>query len=161
MARVWKLLKLPAAEQWLLAQALLLLPVNRLSLRLLGFNRWSGILANWAPGTEHPTSSGPLAEAANATIAAQSRQTAKIVNWASCYGIFGGNCLQRSLTLWWILRRQGINSGLKIGARLNHGQIEAHAWVECFGAVLNDGEDVASRFPPFNRVFIPAKMNIR
>jgi len=161
MARLWKLLNLPAAEQWLLVQALLLLPVNRLSLRLLGFNRWCGILANLAPGRERLGGAGSFARVANAAIASQSRRTAKIVHWASCYGLFGANCLQRSLTLWWMLRRQGINSGLKIGARIHRGQIEAHAWVECFGAVLNDGEDVARRFPPFDGAFITAKLNTR
>jgi hypothetical protein len=33
--------------------------------------------------------------------------------------------------------------------------LEAHAWVEFHGVILNDSQDVHLRFPPFNRAIIP------
>lgn len=159
MARLWKLLRLPLAEQWLFVQALLLLPVNALALRLLSFNCWRGVLSKRAAHEEHSTLGSDIQN--SATIVAQARRIARVVNWAARYGFFAANCLQRSLTLWWLLRRAGINSELKIGARLNGRQCEAHAWVECLGAVLNDSADVASQFPPFSSSLIPTAAKIQ
>lgn len=53
-------------------------------------------------------------------------------------------CLQRSTVLTCLLRRQGINARLVIGA----GAIpfRAHAWVEVDGRVVNDNESVLRRY---------------
>lgn len=48
-------------------------------------------------------------------------------------------CLPRSLALWTMLQRAGIDATLRIGMRTD-GSGEAHAWVECDGKAL--GEDV-------------------
>jgi hypothetical protein len=77
-----------------------------------------------------------------------------MVNLAARRGIFNANCLQRSLPLWWMLKRQNIHGDLKIGVRLNQQQCEAHAWVEYLGCVLNDSEDVSERFTPFRDAII-------
>ena len=47
-------------------------------------------------------------------------------------------CLHRSLVLWWLLHRQGIESALRIGVRKQAGQWQAHAWVEYEGIPLHD-----------------------
>jgi hypothetical protein len=49
-------------------------------------------------------------------------------------------CLEISLALWWLLARQGIASDLRVGIRKYGEKFEAHAWVECGGATLNDPE---------------------
>jgi hypothetical protein len=46
--------------------------------------------------------------------------------------------LEKSLTLWWLLGRQGIASTVRIGTRKENGKFEARAWVECGGAVLEE-----------------------
>ena len=62
---------------------------------------------------------------------------------------YRGNCLSRSLTLFWLLRRRGLNAHLQLGARVRDGHFEAHAWVERDGIILNERADVADRFAPF------------
>lgn len=69
------------------------------------------------------------------------------------------NCLHQSVTLWWLLRRRGIESDLRIGVRKKANQLEAHAWVECQGHVLNDLPDFNERFAPFNCAIISDKMS--
>jgi hypothetical protein len=59
------------------------------------------------------------------------------------------NCLVRSLCLQWLLRRRGVASELRIGARLVGGQLESHAWVEVDGRPVNDAPDVAERYAAF------------
>ncbi len=51
--------------------------------------------------------------------------------------------------VWWLLRRQGVASELRIGVRKEQGRFEAHAWVEREGVALNDGSDVNVRFAAF------------
>jgi hypothetical protein len=51
-----------------------------------------------------------------------------------------------------LLRRRGIASALRIGVRKGQtGSLEAHAWIECCGQVLNDRTDVHERFAAFDR----------
>jgi hypothetical protein len=79
------------------------------------------------------------------------QQLLRAIARASRYGAYRGNCFSRSLALIRLLRMRGIESDLRLGARSVDGQMEAHAWVERHGIVLNDAPDVAARF----RVFYP------
>jgi hypothetical protein len=45
---------------------------------------------------------------------------------------------------------------LRIGIRKHGDRLEAHAWVELHGAVLNDTRNVGERFAPFGRAIVPA-----
>lgn len=65
--------------------------------------------------------------------------------------------LHRSLTLWWLLGRQGIASELRIGVRKEQGRFEAHSWVEYEGVTLNDELDVGSRFAAFQGLWLLAQ----
>jgi hypothetical protein len=76
------------------------------------------------------------------------------VRLAAFYGPYRANCLEQSLVIWWILRRQGLGCELRIGVRKQGSHFEAHAWVECQGVALNEENDVYQRFAPFNRPFI-------
>ena len=60
------------------------------------------------------------------------------------------NCLERSLALWWTLRRHGILAELHIGGRKGDRGFEAHAWVEHNGEVLNDTADVHEHYARFD-----------
>jgi hypothetical protein len=62
-------------------------------------------------------------------------------------------CLAESLALWWLLRWQGCIAELRIGVRKLAGTFEAHAWVECDGAVLNDADEVHRHYAGFDSSF--------
>ena len=66
------------------------------------------------------------------------------------YSWLPGNCLSRSLALLWLLRRNGHDADLHLGVSLAGGEFAAHAWVTLAGRVLNDTQDVATRYVPFS-----------
>ena len=118
-----KFLRLPAAERRLLVRVLLLLPSVALALRLLGLRRCQGMLARLSP---------PSPAAGLSTEAA-----ARLVGVAARHAPCRANCLQRSLVLWWALRRLGRPGQLRIGVRKHEGRLEAHAWVEQGGRTFD------------------------
>jgi len=63
-----------------------------------------------------------------------------MVRAATKHGLVRASCLEESLTLWWLLAKQGIESDLRIGVRKAEGSFEAHAWVERNGDALNEPE---------------------
>lgn len=128
---------LSRAERSLLLQALFLLPVNAVALRLMALKQWQRVLTRLI-GASSSTNSAALAD----TIA-------RMVDLASRRGVFPVNCLHRSLALWWILKRHALPGELRIGVRRINQTFEAHAWVESLGIVLNDSPDVGERFAPF------------
>ncbi len=141
-SRFWRL---SWSERRLLAQALLLLPLTSLGLRLMGFRRCHALLARLAPRVTDPSAG-----------MGRARVVTRMVDVAARHGIFEPTCLPRSLVLWWLLRRRGLASELRIGVRKEAGRFEAHAWVELQGVVLNDGGDVHERFAAFARPILPA-----
>jgi hypothetical protein len=146
-SRLWQL---RPAERSSLAQALVLLPLTALALWLVGFRRWHAALARLAPAGAAPAARDEGAEIARA------RAVARMVEAAARRGPCRATCLPRSLVLWWLLRRRGIDADLRIGVRKDAGRLEAHAWVELRGAVLNDGDDVRARYAAFGRAIVPA-----
>jgi hypothetical protein len=80
---------------------------------------------------------------------ARTRAIVRLAQGAAAWSWFHPTCLHRALTLWWLLRRQGVASELRIGVRKEQGRFEAHAWVERAGVALNDGSDVNVRFAAF------------
>jgi transglutaminase superfamily protein len=55
-------------------------------------------------------------------------------------------CLDQSLVLGWLLRRQGVDARILFGARKEDNQMEAHAWVEVGGMGVSDDEGEHQRF---------------
>jgi hypothetical protein len=141
--------RLSAAERLVLAQALTLLPLTALALRVLGFRRWQATLARLAPAGDTPAGKDEM-------LAQRGRAIARLVEAAARRGPYRATCLPRSLTLWWLLRRQGIDAELRIGVRKDAGPFEAHAWVEWRGRVLNDADSVRARYAAFDRAIGPA-----
>jgi hypothetical protein len=128
----------------LVLEAAAALAATWLGLRLAGFQRWKVVFAWFAPGT---TTSGG---AASGALVDSAREIARLEQAAARHLFFRANCLEQSLTLWWLLRRRGIVAELRIGARKEAGRFEAHAWVEFDGAVLNDVGDEHLHFVPFD-----------
>jgi hypothetical protein len=61
--------------------------------------------------------------------------------------------LEESLTLWYLLRKQGIPACLRIGVRTENGKFEAHAWVENGGEALNQPEAMHRHYAAFEQDF--------
>ena len=74
-----------------------------------------------------------------------------MVQLATRYSTRWTNCLKKSLVLWYLLHRQGIDSQLQIGVRLEQGQFQAHAWVEYQGTVVGDRSCVRQHYTALDR----------
>jgi hypothetical protein len=86
---------------------------------------------------------------------AELRSLARLVNAAANRSPVRAACLVRSLTLWWLLRRRGIESDLRIGVNKEGGELAAHAWVEVEGAVINDSPESVQRLAVFGAAIAP------
>ena len=133
-------MELSIGERLTFLQALFLLPLAGLVLRLGRYQSVLSALQKITPIKERRSTADPLPEA---------RRTAVLVNAAARRGLYDATCLRRSLLLWWLLRRQGIDSRLRIGARLDGDNFSAHAWVEFQDNVLNDSPDVRTQYAAF------------
>ena len=63
---------------------------------------------------------------------------------------YQSKCLLESTALWYLLRRNGYDADLLLGARTLLGPLEAHAWVELDGTVLNDTGNVRDIYETFD-----------
>ena len=137
---------LPVREKWLLAQSLVVLPMNGLALRLMSFKRWQAILSRLA------RLDGTRPDATIESTLDSARKTATMVRIAAARGPYRGNCLPQSLTIWLLLRCQKLDSQIRFGARKADDKLEAHAWVEFHCVALNDGLAFNHSFTPFERL---------
>jgi Transglutaminase-like superfamily len=128
-------------ERGAVIEAAAALMLNWAGLRLAGFRRWKSAL-------EWIVALAPLQDFDAHTLKS-AELLAELESAAARNVPLRVNCLERSLTLWCLLRRHGIQSDLKIGARKEAPTFEAHAWVECRGTPLNDPE-AHIRFAPFD-----------
>jgi hypothetical protein len=71
------------------------------------------------------------------------------VNAAANHHLRKPTCLRRSLTLKRMLLRRHVTTDLRIGIRKNRNQVDAHAWIEQAGIVINDSPDIATRYSQF------------
>ena len=142
MNKLRKLQNLSWRERLLLVQAWLLLPVIVLILRWFGLRGCQRVLARFAGSPTEPEHR-PAAQLESCVTAGF------LVRVAARYSLLSATCLPQSLTLWWLLQRQGVVADLRIGVRTEAGGLDAHAWVEYQGRPLNDERTVADRFHPF------------
>ena len=64
-----------------------------------------------------------------------------------------GSCLDRSVTLWWLLAMEGVESQLRIGVKKTDGEFSAHAWLERNNEVVNDTVNIAEAYSVFDPDF--------
>jgi len=124
-------------------RALILLPLVRWSLRLRGYGKTFTSLQkrvrSRAAGLEtHPE----VREAVQITC--------PMVRAAVHHSLTQFTCLEESLTLWYLLREQGIHACLRIGVRKEKAEFEAHAWVEHEGEALNQLEGLHHHYAAFD-----------
>ena len=152
MGRRWKALRhMRRHERLLLLEATTSLFAVWISVQVSGYAKTRSMLARrsrtWFVGTVRSGGDKSIEE----TIA----EVARAVAISSHYAPFSATCLHRTLTLWWMLRRRGIDSVVRIGAAQTEQGMAAHAWLERGGFVLNDDADIGRRFSPFMDVGWP------
>lgn len=131
--------------QALFLRALAMLPLVSLSLKLQGLQATQASLQRIL--SKHLSEQDSDDEKQRVAL------TAHMVNAADRYGLVHPSCLAKSLTLWWLLARQGITSHLRIGIRKEVATFEAHAWVEREGAALNEPEEHHHHYAAFDAAF--------
>jgi hypothetical protein len=122
MNRLFKFVRLPVADKFLLLKAWLLLATATARLRILPYRQ----NRDWIEGR-------------NAVGLPASDDAAQRVTWAvtaaSRYVPYG-KCLPQAVAARKLLRGMGYRSQLRIGVRKpTESEFEAHAWLECDGRV--------------------------
>ena len=146
MNRFQKLLALSPYQWYLLVSAMILLPAIRLSLNLFGFKKtYNRIINSYISNqSQADVDSSQLLEA---------KRVARMIDIAAAHGLYRANCLTRSLLLMLALNKRKIPCRLMIGANerrnIEKKDFGAHAWVESSGNVLNDLDNVSTRFKAF------------
>lgn len=138
--RVRQLIALSALERRTLAQALVLLPLSTVGRRVWTYRRIRAALTALLP---------PRLEAP-ARDPSQAQAIARAVQIAAGRSLLQPTCLDRSLVLWALLRRNGSDADLRIGVRKDGDAFAAHAWVELDGRVLNDSDTVSQHYAPIS-----------
>ena len=146
MHELAKLRALTGAERRLLFVCLVATPFVAAGTAIFGFKKLHAVLAR---PPRRRTARFSTAQAAEA----RARSAAKVVAIATGRGPVRATCLRRSLLLWWLLRRDGIETVLRVGVNRDSGTLNAHAWIEYLGRPLNDADDIALRFPAFDQDF--------
>ena len=136
MNKVDKFWQLPRRDRRQLFQSFLLLPAIHLGLLSLSYYRLRGLMEKLSPFPATPTSTS------ESEVVQRARGIARVVAIAAEHGIYKATCLRRSLLLWWFLRREGIQSQIRFGVHMSDHGLEAHAWVERAGIILNDSATV-------------------
>ncbi len=131
-------------DRILILRAALILPLTEIGLRVFGFRRWSKLVEKLSKTAKVRQ---PLPEQMVRDAALRAMRAVRTVE---LHGPIAANCLERSMALWWLLRREGAAGELHIGARKERGRFEAHAWVEIGGQVLNDVAEVHQHYARFD-----------
>ena len=119
-----------------LVEAMLLLAASKMLLWLFGFERtWYWI--------QRLTSRVPRLREVDPD--AVSRAEYRIAMAAALYPGRAA-CLERSLTLYWYLRRRGVGVHFRMGVQMY--PFLAHAWLELEGRAINDVPEHVKRFVP-------------
>jgi Transglutaminase-like superfamily len=145
----------PPEDRKLILRAALILPLTEIGLRLFGFRRWKELIEKFSLPARLPQSLPADLQREKALRAVRAVRSVEL------HGPTNPNCLERSMTLWWLLRRAGVDGELHIGARKDGGRFEAHAWVEMGGQVLNDSAEVHQHYARFDAPIAAAEARSR
>lgn len=137
LRRFWQL---PGSERSIVIQSVFWLTVTWFALRLIGFRRWSGFL-------DRRSILGNATD--NVSQIAEAKNTTRLLSATASHLFVRTNCLEQATVLCYVLRRRGIPSVLRFGARKESAGLEAHAWVEHLGVPLNEDRGQHLHFLPF------------
>jgi hypothetical protein len=145
LPEIWRrFCRRPPEDRTLILRAALMLALTEIGLRFFGFSRWRELIEKFSQPEQLSQSLPDKLQREKALRAVRAVRSVEL------HGLTSPNCLERSMTLWWMLRCDAVAGELHIGARKNDGKFEAHAWVELGGQVLNDCADVHQHYVPFD-----------
>ncbi|MGD9582397.1 MAG: lasso peptide biosynthesis B2 protein [Lysobacterales bacterium] len=138
-----KWLALDRHEQATLLGLLVLLPLLRLGLWLVGFERMRALMTRAAPRRQR------LPASADGSALDRAERLAEWVAIAGRRGPIRATCLPQALALYGLLGRRGHTPTIRFGVRRIADRVIAHAWVELDGIALANGDQGQS---PLDRV---------
>ena len=124
---------LTPAERRLLAAALVVLPTSVVMLRVLGYRRVQALAIRLSQGRRPPADRDSTVHAAT-----------RMVDLVASRLPRGPPASPGPSRSWFLLRRRGIETSIRIGVRQGDRPLDAHAWVELDGHPVNDLPDVAA-----------------
>ena len=128
-------LKTLSLLEWqLLATSAILLPLTALGLYLFGLKRTQQFM-------KYLTPAAPKTSPRNEEELRYGQMIARMVSVAANHGLYRANCLKKSLVLWWLLKRKGIEADLHIGVQKKGELLDAHSGGKRNGDVLIDDEN--------------------
>jgi hypothetical protein len=149
-----KFKRLSRKERGLFLQAVLLLPAIHFALLLLGYSRLLGVMEKLVP--VKPIETAP----SDAQVLQRAQEISRIVSIAAQYGVYRATCLRKSLLVWGFLRREGMQGRVCFGVRMCARKLEAHAWVEYKGMVVNDSLKVHECYTALREVLPPTRAGL-
>lgn len=144
-----KFCSLRPSERALIREAIVLPPLIAAAFRLRGVPWTQARLRRWALGRRRREGSEPSANDAATWIAAAGVSQMRVLRTTG----IGGTCLVRSLALWTMLLRRGVETELRIGIRRHEGKLEGHAWLEFAGQPINEDAEKVGTYSPYTRPF--------
>jgi hypothetical protein len=141
--------RLKPAERRIVLEAAAVLSATWAGLRVFGFRRWNATIERFTLEKSAEAGRRNASRVNPSTVDTASAIVLKL-DIAARHLFLRTNCLERSLALRWLLRRRGIVTEFRIGARKELELFEAHAWIELDGVVLNDPDEAHLHFAPFN-----------
>ena len=145
MSRWNKFWVLPVSEKKIFMAALFGLPIIHLRLRLWGFKNYIARMQGIPLTTSHPKIHPLNCHA----------PTSYLANTAARLLFEPGDCWERSIMLCTLLRRNGLESKVKIGVAKANKEFYAHASVEIDGTAINVPPHSNQRFTTFDSSFTP------
>jgi hypothetical protein len=147
MRDTWRrFLRLNLPERKIVLESAAVLFATWAGLRLFGFRRWKEISERPAHAKEQ-NARGTGEIRADLQLA---KKISRLEAAAERHLMFRVNCLERSMALLWLYRRRGIPATLRFGARKHGALIEAHAWIEVAGNVMDTSAGNLDDFVAFD-----------
>jgi len=132
MRRLDKFIKLPAADQRLILEAVILLGIARLAIMTIAFKRIAPYLG------VHMAITPKIADAAHDDLIGRVRWAVAI---AARHGPWSALCLPQAVAAQIMLARRGIASTLYLGVARADG-LKAHAWLRAGNAIVTGQGDL-------------------
>jgi len=127
-------------ERWFALKCIFLLQAISIGVRWFGFNP----VHSWINRRVQDISTVPGSPKDLATQAVQLGALVGVANRR--IRILEVSCLPESLTVWWLLRRRGIQADLRLGVRKLDGRLDGHAWVETSNQVVSGNPNLAQDY---------------